>query len=151
MSLSFLSRNRTVLLVSDEALYIYSASASGVDLIAAVDWDNADFERVVVETITKKCGRKPVLILNDMVEQHYRKEKVVKVGAGLGDKSGMIKRKLNVAFPSYPVRAAFPLKEKIKKSEGQLAADKLVVQLMDRALFTALVRRWGRREVGSQE
>lgn len=123
MSLSFLSRNRTVLLVSDEALYIYSASATGVDLVESIDWDNADFERIVVDTIAKKCGRKPVLILNDMVEQHYRKEKVVKVGAGFGDKSGMIKRKLNIAFPSYPVRAAFPLKEKIKKAEGQLAAD----------------------------
>lgn len=123
MSLSFLSRNRTVLLVSDEALYIYSATATGVDLVGEIDWDNADFERVVVQTISKKCGRRPVLILNDMVEQHYRKEKIVKIGAGFGDKSGMIKRKLNVAFPSYPVRAAFPLKEKIKKAEGQLAAD----------------------------
>ena len=123
MSLSFLSRNRTVLLICDEALFIYSASNTGVELVGSIEWDNTEFERVVVDTITKKCGRKPVLILNDMVEQHYRKEKVVKVGAGLGDKSSMVKRKLNVAFPNYPVRAAFPLKEKIKKSEGQLAAD----------------------------
>jgi hypothetical protein len=123
MSLSFLSRNRTVLLICDEALFIYSASNTGVELVGSIEWENADFEKVVVDTITKKCGRKPVLILNDMVEQHYRKEKVVKVGAGLGDKASMVKRKLNVAFPNYPVRAAFPLKEKIKKSEGQLAAD----------------------------
>lgn len=121
--MSFISRNRTVLLIADEALYIYSASAQGVNLSAAIEWGVEDFEKQVVDTIVKKCGRKPVLILNDMVEQHYRKEKVVKVGAGFGDKSGMVKRKLNVAFPSYPVRAAFPLKEKIKKSQGQLAAD----------------------------
>ena len=121
--MSFLSRNRTVLLIADEALYIYSASAQGVTLTETVEWGVEDFETQVVNTIVKKCGRKPVLILNDMVEQHYRKEKVVKVGAGFGDKSGMVKRKLNVAFPSYPVRAAFPLKEKIKKSQGQLAAD----------------------------
>mgnify|MGYP001796242709 CR=1 FL=1 len=123
MSLSFLSRNRTVLLISDEALFIYSASPSGVNLVETISWDDPNFETVGVNTISKKCGRKPVLILNDMVEQHYRKEKVVKVGTGFGDKAGMIKRKLNAAFPSYPVRAAFPLKEKIKKSEGQLAAD----------------------------
>jgi len=121
--MSFLSRNRTVLLIADEALYIYSATAQGVTLSATVDWGIEDFEKQVVDTIVKKCGRKPVLILNDMVEQHYRKEKVVKVGAGFGDKSSMVKRKLNVAFPSYPVKAAFPLKEKIKKSQGQLAAD----------------------------
>lgn len=120
--MSFLSRNRTVLLISDEALYIYSATAQGVTLSATIEWGLEDFEKQVVDTIVKKCGRKPVLILNDMVEQHYRKEKIVKA-PGFGDKAGMVKRKLNVAFPSYPVRAAFPLKEKIKKSQGQLAAD----------------------------
>jgi len=123
MSLSFLSTNRTVLLISDEALFIYSASAKSVDLVDHVAWGDENFESQVVDIISKKCSRKPVLILNDMVEQHYRKEKIVKVGAGFGDKSGMIKRKLNVAFPSYPVRAAFPLKEKIKKTQGQVAAD----------------------------
>ena len=123
MSLSFLSRNKTVLLVSDEALHIFSAGTSGVEIVDTVAWGVEDFEKQVLSAIVKKCNRKPVLILNDMVEQHYRKEKVVKTGAGFGDKSAMVKRKLNVAFPSYPVRAAYPLKEKIKKSEGQLAAD----------------------------
>ena len=123
MSLSFLSRNRTVLLISDEALFVYDTSASGVELVDKYDWDDPAFEGNAVDAISKKCGGKPVLILNDMVEQHYRKEKVIKVGAFIGDKSTMIRRKLNVAFPTYPVRAAFPLKEKIKKAEGQLPAD----------------------------
>ena len=123
MSLSFLSRNKTVLLVSDEALHIFSAGPSGVEVIDMIAWGAEDFEKQVLKAIVKKCGRKPVLILNDMVEQHYRKEKVVKAGVGFSDKASMVKRKLNVAFPSYPVRAAFPLKEKIKKTEGQLAAD----------------------------
>ena len=121
--MSFLSHNKTVLLVADDALYVYSASTKGVELVDTVEWGSEQFEGQVVDAIVKKCGRKPVLIINDMVEQHYRKEKVVKVGAGFGDKSAMVQRKLNVAFPSYPVRAAFPLKEKIKKAEGQLAAD----------------------------
>lgn len=123
MAFSPISHSRTVLLIADEALFIHAASAKGVKLLATVDWGAEDFEKQVVQAITKKGGRKPVLILNDMVEQHYRKEKVIKSGTGFGDKSSIIKRKLNVAFPSYPVRAAFPLKEKIKKSEGQLAAD----------------------------
>ena len=87
MSLSFLSRNRTVLLISDEALFVYDTSASGVELVDKYDWDDPAFEGNAVDAISKKCGGKPVLILNDMVEQHYRKEKVIKVGAFIGDKS----------------------------------------------------------------
>jgi len=123
MSLSFLSSSKTVLLVSDEALHVFSAAPKGVDLVDSVDWALEDFEAHLLNLVVKKCGGKPILILNDMVEQHYRKEKVIKSGALFGDKAAMVRRKLNVAFPNYPVRAAFPLREKIAKAEGQLAAD----------------------------
>ncbi|MFK7839967.1 MAG: hypothetical protein AB8B83_06510 [Bdellovibrionales bacterium] len=123
MSLNFLSTNKTVLFVTDDALHICSASPKGIGIVDVVDWEMEDFEKHVLELITKKCGGKPILILNDMVEQHYRKEKVIKTGSLFGDKAAMVQRKLNVAFANYPVRAAFPLKDKIKKAEGQLAAD----------------------------
>jgi hypothetical protein len=58
-----------------------------------------------------------------MVEQHYRKEKVLKTGVGVMDKAGMLKRKLNVAFPNYPVKAAFLLKEKLPKTDKKVNAD----------------------------
>ncbi|MCB1720226.1 MAG: hypothetical protein KDI11_00550 [Alphaproteobacteria bacterium] len=123
MSLSFLSPNRTVLLVSDEFLSVYTVSGSGVKLIDTIPWEAENFEKNVASIIAKDCGKKPVLILNDMVEQHYRKERVVRVGVGMVDKSSMVKRKLNVAFPHYPIRAAFPLKEKVAKTDSQPAAD----------------------------
>ena len=123
MSVSFLASPRTVLMISDEFLSIYTTGAKGVKLIETVPWAAENFESHVTGIIVKDCGRKPVLILNDMVEQHYRKERVVKVGVNMMDKSSMLKRKLNVAFPSYPVRAAYLLKEKALKSEKQGAAD----------------------------
>ncbi len=119
MSISFLIPSRTVLMISDEALFIYSTSAKGVKLIEAVPWSVDNFEENVAAIISKDCGGKPVLIVNDMVEQHYRKEKVPRVG-GL-DKQNIIKRKLKVAFPSYPIRAALPLKEKVAKTENSMA------------------------------
>jgi uncharacterized protein (UPF0335 family) len=123
MALSFLTPSRTVLLVSDEFLTIFSISSSGVKLVETVPWGEENFEKKISNIIAKDCGKKPVLIVNDMVEQHYRKERVVKTGVSFVDKSSMVARKLNVAFPNYSIRAAYPLKEKIPKTDSQPAAD----------------------------
>lgn len=119
MSVSFLTPSRTILMISDDALFIYSIGSKGVKMVEAVPWSADNFDENVADIITKECGGKPVLIMNDMVEQHYRKEKVPKVSAL--DKQNVINRKLNAAFPSYPVRAALPLKEKIAKTEKTTA------------------------------
>jgi hypothetical protein len=50
-----------------------------------------------------------------MVEQHYRKEKLPKVG--VLDKAGVLRRKLAVVFPNHPVRAALAMKTD-KKTAG---------------------------------
>ncbi len=121
MSLSFLTPSRTLLMICDEALFIYSVNAKGVKLVETVPWAADDFEENVSIIISKDCGGKPVLIINDMVEQHYRKEKVPRV-SGL-DKQNVVKRKLKVAFPNYPVRAALPLKEKVAKTDKSMAAN----------------------------
>lgn len=115
MSLSFLAPSRTVLLVSDDALFIYSTGAKGVRLVDTVPWGSENFVDNVAQILSKECGGKPVLVLNDMVEQHYRKERIPKVS--IMDKQNVIKRKLQVAFQNYPIRAALPLKEKGKKKD----------------------------------
>lgn len=101
-------------MIADEGLYIYSSSARGVRLVEVVPWDQLSFTEKVSEILVKDCASKPIMILNDMVEQHYRKERVPKVG--IMDKANVVKRKLRVAFPNYPVRAALELQEKIKPS-----------------------------------
>lgn len=121
--MSFFGSNRTILLIADEALYIYTATTRAVRLVETVPWDAPNFEKNVAGIIIRDCGPNPLLIVNDMVEQHYRKERVVRTGVSFMDRSSIIRRKLNVAFPNYPVRAAFPLKEKITKGENRLAAD----------------------------
>lgn len=120
MSLALFAPSRTVVLIADEALSIFSTGFRGVRLVETIPWDSEDFEQSVAATLSKDCGGKPVLILNDMVEQHYRKERVPNVG--VLDKANVLQRKLNVTFPSYPVKAALPLKEKIPKTEKTAAA-----------------------------
>lgn len=112
MSVSLFSPSRTVLMIADEGLYIYSASGRGTKLVEVVGWDQIAFADKVADILVKDCGSKPILILNDMVEQHYRKERIPKVG--IMDKANLVKRKLKVAFPNYPVRAALELQEKLK-------------------------------------
>ncbi|MCK5374747.1 MAG: hypothetical protein KAJ40_05640 [Alphaproteobacteria bacterium] len=121
MSLSLLAPARTVLLISDDALFIYSTSARGVKMVETVPWSVENFENDVASLISKECGGKPVLIVNDMVEQHYRKEKVPRVS--VLDKQSVVKRKLHVTFPNYSVRAALPLKEKAIKTNKSMAGD----------------------------
>ncbi len=121
MSMSLLSPARTVLMISDDALLIYSIGARGVKLVETVPWSVENFEDEVALIITKECSGKPVLIVNDMVEQHYRKEKVPRVS--MLDKRNVVNRKLHVAFPNYAVRAALPLKEKVDKTDKSIAGD----------------------------
>lgn len=123
MSLSLLPSQKTILMVSDDALFVYSMTQKGMRLVDTVPWDAADFEQNVASVIAQECGGKSVIILNDMVEQHYRKERVMKAGVGAMDRGAMLKRKLNVAFPNYPMRAAYPLKEKVAKIDNKSAAD----------------------------
>lgn len=123
MSAAFLPHNRTVLMISDEFLSVYAVGVRGVKLLESVPWGADNFVGSVAGIISKDCGKKPVLILNDVVEQHYRKERVIRSGVGFSDKSALLRRKLNVAFPGFPVRAAYPLKEKILKTDKQSAAD----------------------------
>ncbi len=120
MSLSFFTPTQTVLLIADEALYIYATSYKGVRLVETVPWAAENFEKNVSTILTKDCGNKPVVIVNDMVEQHYRKERVPVVSAM--DKANVLQRKLVVAFPNYPIRAALPLKEKVAKTDKGGAA-----------------------------
>lgn len=110
-----LGSSKTVLLIGDESLSIYSSGMKGLELIESVPWGADKFEENIAKTIAKDCSGRSVVILNDMVEQHYRKERVPRVN--IMDRKNVVKRKLNVAFPNYPVRAAFALKEKLPKTD----------------------------------
>jgi len=118
MTIPFLTPARTVLLIGDEALYIHKVTHNAVKMIDSVPWQTDDFEGTVVGLIRKECGGLPVLILNDMTDQHFKGgQRLPKVS--VMDKGNVLKRKLQVAFPNYPIRGALPIKVKDKKPSGE--------------------------------
>jgi len=112
--LPILAPSRTVLMMTDESLAIYNVHANFVRLQGVVPWVDEAFIDKTIAVITKKCSGS-ILVLNDMVEQHYRKEKLPKVGSL--DKAGVLRRKLAVVFPNHPIRAALAMKSD-KKMAG---------------------------------
>ena len=115
--MAFLSPSRTVLILGDDGLQIYSAGALSSRFIEFIPWNTMEFETVVKQHLVKSCKRKSVVILNNMVEQHYRKERVPKVG--LMDRASVVKRRLAVAFPNYKVRAALKLDQNNARAMGE--------------------------------
>lgn len=114
--MSLLSSSRIVLIMSDEGLQIYQVSGAGIKEIEFVSWDTDSFKEYVQHILANKCKKKPVVIFNDMVEQHYRKERIPKVG--FGDKSSIIKSRLNYVFPNNQIRAALKLNKKFNTEGG---------------------------------
>lgn len=127
MALPFVTPSRCVLLVGDEALYIYNVAFNNVRLVGDIPWQTDDFDEAAVDLLRKECRGKSVLILNDMTDQHFKGGQRIPP-VGMMDKLNLVKRKLQVAFPSYPIRGALPLGknqsgakgESKKKGEGDL-------------------------------
>jgi hypothetical protein len=107
--------------MGDEGLQIYNVKKRNAKRVAFLPWDMHEFEFSVRDIIVKKCKRAPVLVLNDMVEQHYRKERIPKVS--IVDRGSVLKRRLNIAFPNYRVRAALKLNDKNAPSAGDKKGD----------------------------
>lgn len=107
----FFPPSRAVIIMMDEGVCVHRVSNGGSTYIDSVPWRLNNFEIRLTE-ILNDAKVASVLILNDAVEQHYRKERIL-IPTSF-DKANIIKRRLNVAFPSYPMRAAVELKEQSK-------------------------------------
>ena len=71
--------SKCVLLLTDDTLCIYEAGAKGVVLAESFGWRIPDFETLVANALNRIAGDGLVYILNDGVEQHYRKEKSIRL------------------------------------------------------------------------
>ena len=117
MSLSMPKMSRSVLLMGDDALYVYNVSGRGAKLVDTVPWAAEDFSDVVSTLIRRECGGKPVLILNDMTDQNFKNgQRLPKVGPM--DRGNVLARRLTVAFPNNPIRGAVAIKEMVSGEAG---------------------------------
>jgi len=111
-----LSSAKCVLLLSDEGVNVYDVSSSRASFIDVVPWETEGFEESVADLIKRKGRGKPVVLLNDMVEQHYRKERIPKVSSF--DRKSVIQNRLTAAFQAYPLRAALRLKDTVSANKA---------------------------------
>lgn len=77
-------------------------------------WTVTDFGDAAVERLTnaiEERRRVPVIVLIDMLEQSYRRTAIPPVGPAA--RRRVIRRRLNIDYPSDEIKAALPLGEKI--------------------------------------
>ena len=121
--MSILSLPKTVLNVTDEAVFVYKVSGKNADLLGVYPWQDEGFEASLFSAIVNDANMAPVILLNDTVDQHYRKERVPSVG--VFESGTVVKRKLAIAFPKYPFRAYKKLSE-VTPSKKTASGDRTV-------------------------
>jgi len=104
---AFLSPSRTALILGDDGVQVFNVGSLSSRFVDFIPWNDGNFTATLTSHLVRSCKKKPVVVLNNMVEQHYRKERVPKVS--IMDRAAVVNRRLAVAFPSYKVRAALKL------------------------------------------
>ncbi len=94
---------RTILILTDEALFAYTATRRQVQLVETLDWTSPTLVDRLTAILTNECRSQPVIILNDMVEQHYRKERIPRVASM--DKKMIVSHRLNMMFADHAYRS----------------------------------------------
>lgn len=111
------SSGRTVLLIGDEALAVYKVTSGATVLVDTVPWQADNFEMTVADLVQRDCKGNPVLILNDMTDQHFKGgQRIPRVGPL--DKAKVLNRKLQVAFPNCPIRGSIPVSGSERDPQG---------------------------------
>lgn len=125
-----LGGGRRVLMLGGEGVSLYLPTGKGIQKEVSIAWSVPNFEGQLAEALSSQHASIPVLILYDGAEQTYRKEEnIPKLSAF--DRPRFIKRKLELAFPNYPVRAAMEIKGTKVRSAFNAAPNYLFVALME--------------------
>lgn len=100
---------RRVLLMGEEGVVLYSPSGKGVERELSLSWEVPNFDEQLVAALKGKNQGKALLIVFDGADQTYRKEENIPKLSPI-DRPRFVKRKLEYAFPSYPIRASYEIK-----------------------------------------
>lgn len=123
---------KRVLMMGSEGIVLYGPSgSSGVERQIALSWDLPNFDQQLVKALKERGQGKSVVVLFDGADQTYRKEdNIPKLGAM--DRSRFVRRKLELAFPNYPIRASLEIKPlKIKGKRNTTLPSYLFVAIPD--------------------
>lgn len=111
MASALFAPRRRVLMIGGEGVALFGPTVRGVEREAAISWEVPNFDQQLIEALTEQNRNDPVMVLFDGADQTYRKEENIPKLTFI-DRGRYIKRKLDQAFPSYPVRASALIKPK---------------------------------------
>jgi hypothetical protein len=127
--MAFFRLQKRVLLLGNEGICLFGPTfASGIGHETSIAWDSPDFNQKLVAALTAKNRGNPVLIIFDGADQAYRKEENIPK-LSVFDRPRFIKRKLEQAFPSYPIRASFEVPAVQQKGGPKAAPSYLFVAI----------------------
>ncbi|HYD19188.1 MAG TPA: hypothetical protein VEF76_11980 [Patescibacteria group bacterium] len=104
-----LGGSKRVLMVGGEGVVLYAPLGKGIERETAISWEVPNFDEQLVEALDGKHRGKSVLVIFDGADQTYRKEENIPKLSPI-DRPRFVKRKLELAFPSYPIRASLEIK-----------------------------------------
>lgn len=109
---------KRVLMVGGEGVVLYAPLGKGVERETSISWEVPNFDEQLMEALDSKHRGKSVLVVFDGADQTYRKEENIPKLSPI-DRPRFVKRKLELAFPSYPIRASLEIKP--PKAKGKKA------------------------------
>lgn len=107
---------RRVLMVGGEGVVLYAPVGKGVERETSISWEVPNFDEQLMEALDSKHRGKSVLVIFDGADQTYRKEENIPKLSPI-DRPRFVKRKLELAFPSYPIRASLEIKPPKQKQK----------------------------------
>jgi hypothetical protein len=122
-------QSRRILMIGGEGVGVFVKAGMTVTREKMIPWSLPNFDQQLMRVLTASHASKAVTLLFDAGDQTYRKEGLPKMGAL--DKNKMIKRKLEQAFPNYPIKASFDL---TPSGRGLKAADQPAAQYLFAAI-----------------
>jgi hypothetical protein len=114
------NKNRRVLLVGGEGVVLYAPAGKGVMREASISWEVPNFDQQLAETLGGRNKGKSLVILFDGSDQTYRKVDDIPKLSPI-DRPRFVKRRLELTFPSYPIRASLEVKPSKAETFGMRA------------------------------
>ena len=108
---------KRVLLVGGEGVVLYAPHGRGMERETSISWEVPNFDQQLAEALGAKNQSKSVVVLFDGTDQTYRREELP-AKLSINDRPKFVKRKLELAFPSYPIRASLEIKPPKKKGRA---------------------------------
>lgn len=107
-------------MLGGDGVVIYGPTATGVEREMSLSWDMPNFDEQLVQALQRQNANKQIVVLFDGADQTYRKEENIPKLSPI-DRPRFVKRKLELAFPAYPIRASVEIKPtKAKAKAGEM-------------------------------